>query len=62
MYNRGEIMPMIYAVMGKIRSCKLGKKKLKNSQQRRYCTQKKKRKKSKKDAMNLFPRQTTELD
>jgi hypothetical protein len=56
MYNRGEIVPMIYAVMGKIRSCKLSKKKLKNSQQRRYCTQKKKkRKKTQKDAMNLFP-------
>ncbi len=56
MYNRGEIMPMIYAVMSKIRSCELSKKKLKNSQQRRYCTQKKKkRKKTQKDAMNLFP-------
>ncbi len=43
MYNRGEIMPMIYAVMGKIRSCELSKKKLKNSQQRRYWTRRRRR-------------------
>jgi hypothetical protein len=55
MYNRGEIMPMIYAVMGKIRSCELSKKKLKNSQQRGHCTQKKKRKQTQKETMNLFP-------